>query len=284
MLRHWWQGAVLGCALIALSVFGISPASGAIVSKLDGSQFWTPWDVRSDGTVEITETNPRSGLGSLELHLTDGDDKAGAIGMFFPTLGSLGELLDPASNLGFDWYRASSSTAPDHLVPALRLHASALLHDIATDNYTFTTIQIIWERTYRVSGAAAVDTWVTETGLQNDKFWIWADGLDAVDNSNVKTLADWMGTSGKFWNINGHTDVELKIDPNSTIVGGISVAAGSGWSGTFDGFVDNVTVKFDGKTTYTANFEPVPEPGTLVALLGMGGIGLGWIARRRRRV
>ncbi len=71
-----------------------------------------------------------------------------------------------------------------------------------------------------------------------------------------------------------------------TAILGIEFGIGSGWgSGTFSGFVDNVSIGFGNNAT-TFNFETVaanvvPEPGSF-ALMGLG-IFAALGARKRKR-
>ena len=135
----------VACTTLVLASFGIVKAQADVVSFLSGSQNWYPWDVRNSGSVDITVSQPRSGYGSLELNLTGGSDKAGAIFLpGFPPGTSLG-TLDELNDLGFEWYRDSSSTVGGHLVPALRLHAAAKVLNKSSNQQEDATIQIIWE-------------------------------------------------------------------------------------------------------------------------------------------
>lgn len=110
----------------------------------------------------------------------------------------------------------------------------------------------------------------------------------------------WNAFVGGWWDNNGvagpGTGVEplsafLAAYPNATIanggypgLGGIALQVGFASSGdTFDGYVDDFTIGINGvDTTYNFDPSPAPEPAELVGLLGMGGVGLLLVTRRRR--
>jgi hypothetical protein len=133
---------------------------------------------------------------------------------------------------------------------------------------------MIWEGAYNgypTSGPGVPeDQWVVED-VTADNFWLWVDGVGGQFVFN-KGLDDWYGFDG--------SGAFAALDED-TVVYGVSTAIGSGWSGSYLGYVDNVVAEFDGGSTYSANFEAVPLPAA--AWLGLGMLGLLGLARRARR-
>ncbi|MDB5842359.1 MAG: motif putative anchor domain protein [Herminiimonas sp.] len=221
----------------------------------------------SKTTAAVTETKPRSGNGSVEMSLTDSSGKADfAYNWGFVNGRTLGNL----TALSYDWYRDGASTAAAHLQPAYRL-----VYD--TDGNAATTTDqgyLIWEQVY--NGTTLSNQWVSSNILDGN-FWQrqFSPGF-TVENFGT-TLAEW--TNGPR---PGNAD---QLSANTAILG-IEFGIGSGWNGTFTGFVDNVAFGFQDEDLTRFNFEvragaDVPEPAS-VALVGLGLLGLA-AARKRKQ-
>jgi len=221
----------------------------------------------STTSAAIASTNPRSGNGSVQMSLTDGSGKAD----YVYTWGFVGgRTLGNLDALSFDWYRASTSTANGNLAPALRLSYDADGDAATTTDRGY----LIWEQVY--NGATLSDQWVSSDTL-NGNFWQrqFTPGL-TVENYDT-TLAEWAA---------GVQPAGADLLSANTAILGIEFGIGSGWNGTFTGYVDNVTYGFSGQNATTFNFETaaapsdVPEPGSL-ALIGLGMLGLSALRRRK---
>ncbi len=209
---------------------------------------------RYNGAVAITDTQPRSGNGSLEFSSTGGSDKADYA--YYASMGSLGAL----DALSYDWYRDGSSTAGGHLNPVFRL----IVFDSVAGEYSY----LIWEGVYNGYNAANLptDAWTTEDIL-GGYFW----------QRNISPRAD-RGAVQPRSDVLDHAVEQLPASWASTS------ASDRGWAGSFLGFVDNVTIGFTGADVTTWNFEtdsvPVPEPASILML---GAAALGVFAARRRK-
>lgn len=226
-----------------------------------GNPLWT-----SVTTGAITSTNPRSGNGSVEMSQTDGSGKVD----FVYNWGFVnGRTLGQLDALSFDSYRSSSSTAAPHLQPAMRLAYDADGNSATAGDQGY----LIWEPIYN-GGATSVDSW-NVNNIFGDNFWQRQPGY-TVEKFDM-TLNEW---------INGVDPADAdQLNADSAILG-IEFGIGSGWAGTFTGFVDNVTFGFDGAST-TFNFETaaaadVPEPASAL-LVGLGLLGFA-AARRRNQM
>ena len=243
-----------------------------------GNPNWVYNNTRRGGSVGIRTNYPRSGNGSVYFNSPDRFGKAdieyfaspvNSGGNFAPNPYDPSSILGPLaalSHLSYEWYRASSSTAPNHLHPVLRL---GILR-VNQDN-TFALGYLVFERVYNGFGAAPINSWQSDDIVSNN-YKLWATVSLGFGNPNdninqvLKTIPDWVSAA----NAVGATLFVISVN----------AGIGSGWNGTFEGAVDNITFGFNGAYT-TYNFEVVPEPASMVAL-GSGLIGLLGLRRRKK--
>lgn len=239
---------------------------------------WSRVNGAANGAASVSATYTPSGeSGSLELN---GPNVAGAskidvqMQWSFASATANGYTLGNLTALGYDWMRAGG-TSTAHFAPVLRL-----LYDVDGNSATMTDRgMLIWEQIY--NGAGVVNGAWTSSDILDGYFWQRVASPSGTVEIYNYDLDDWMNpaltkTSG---NVQGDT-----LNANSLIYG-INVGIGSGWSGTFLGAVDHITLGFSGNST-TWNFETqlgtVPEPGSL-ALAGLALAGLAVCGRRTRR-
>ncbi len=213
---------------------------------------WLRTNVRNGGTVGITGDYPRSGTGSAYF---SGPSNAKAdFEYYFSTPFAASQI----TAFGYDWYRDSSSTAPAHLHPTLRLFVDADGDSGTASDRGY----LVFELAYNPSVTPVpTDAWTTENAL-GAVLWSTGGLPDAFSNY-TRALADW-----------------LALLPNLTVLG-LSTGIGSGWSGSFEGAVDNIRLARNGVET-VFNFElaeAVPGPASLPLLLA----GLAALAVVRRR-
>jgi|ERR1039458_2800077 hypothetical protein len=229
-------------------------------AALDASG-WYYNNVRNNGHVGIQTTYPYDGNGSVAFNATQGGSSSSKadiefyniVGGVSQPLGTLGDL----TSFSYNWYRASGGTADAFLAPCLRLY-------VASPDHTQSGY-LVFEPVYNDGNIAVpVNTWETDNIVtENDTLWSSGSTLpnEGVNYGSAVTLQGWQSAYSNL------------------IVYGISAGVGSGWDGTFQGAVQDITVGF-GETSTTYNFEVVPEPST-VLLVGAGLMGMLMVVRRR---
>lgn len=262
--------AVLGAVSIAVPAFantvivtsptGVFTNPGSTNATGPGAAYntWFANNVRNSGSVGITNTYADSGNGSIQF---SGPTNSKADFEYDFTPGT-GFALTSLTALSYDVYRSSTSTVNADLEPAFRL-------TVADANGNFLG-SLVYEGAYN-NQAPPVGSFATENIL-NDYFW--ASGSLLPNNSNSanpvfnRTLADWSA-----------------LIPGLQVTG-FTTGIGSGWTGSFDGAVDNISYAINGGTATDFNFEtaatsPVPEPSS-ITLLGVGMLAVGTMWMRRR--
>lgn len=265
---------------------GVLTGAGSGTGDAIAADVWLRQNVRAGSTAGITSTYPRNGDGSALVTLGDSSGKADWV--YAPT-GGFGRLAD-LSALSYDWYRNASSTAPQHLHPVIRL-----MVDIDGNPATTTDIAyLIYEQVYNGGSTGTpvpTNNWVNVSVAPSTNLWVSQPGVGNEEVYN-RPLSTYQSTAA-----NNYTPTSgwTRINGNSLILG-ISMGIGSGWSGTFSGAVDNPSITV-GQKSYTANFEltaaatpaAVPTLGeaTLAALAALaalaGLIGVAGVIGNRRR-
>jgi hypothetical protein len=253
-------------ARLLLPLAAVLAAAGTISAA--PLQYFT-FNNAGSGSVTPVASPSSGGGGSLQLSTTGAADKAAAsfFQAGFAPLGTLGGL----QSLSFDYLVSSSSTTlttnDNRAAPAVRLFTNAGL-----------TQGLVWERSYQPGGQTPTptDMFQTDVDVRNGNFWQRANGQNFNGGSDAHPLSYYIA---------GNFPAGGAMLGAGTPIYGIEVSFGSGISGSFTGYIDNLSATFNGDggpRTYTAfAAAAIPEPATLAVFAGLAGVG-GLVARRRR--
>jgi hypothetical protein len=221
---------------------------------------WFQANVRPGGTVGITTDYAHDGNGSAYFG-TEGAGAKGDLEFLFAQPVALSDL----NSISYDYYRDASSTTMATLAPVMRLDI------LKNGNWAGS---LVFENYYQQGGNAVVGDWTTVTAtLDSGVIWATNSALgpkNAAANGGEKTFGQWLADNSG----------------SNLTVSGMSIGAGSGWTGSFKGAVDDVSVDFANGPHATYNFEvaPVPEPASWAMMLGGFGLVGGMMRRHRSAI
>lgn len=252
--------------VLILGVVATSFVSSASITEIitpgdvsNAPGFWHPANERDGGMSAITSDQPDSqtGNGSLDQYLPapasnspKTDFELFSADAFDPAPAGFG-LVNDRSAMSFEWYRDSSSSAPAHLTPAFRTY----VYDPDWPDGP-SSFLLVWEGVYNGYPSPTpvpVDTWVSED-VVSDYFWripqyingVWK-GIGGCSGST--TASDWSACY-----VFNNTLDDWTFSSNAVFVG-LNVGLGSGWSGSYQGYADFVTLGFTSGDTITYDFE-----------------------------
>jgi hypothetical protein len=254
----------LAAALITSGAVQASPTLVGVGDVSGGLKDWRVVDVRRGGHARVTANRPDAtgGLGALEMELpAPGDSSYRAEVEVFspdtvlepgrglvPVHGGYGLVTD-LRDLLVSWYRDGSSTTFPWLSTAVRVYVYD--PDLGING---TSSIMVWEPVYSgyATGpnfAVPVDQWV-HSRLDDEIFWRQPLYLDGV-----RVPTSFCGNNPGECHVYDRRLRDWGFGPR-TVIFGLNISAGSGWGGTFKGWVDNVNVEFTGGRTHIWDFEP----------------------------
>lgn len=218
---------------------------------------WDSFDTRVNGTVGLDNFSS-TGNGSIKFTTNGAADKASVLFHTSPAapLGALGDLNQVSAQF---YHPSSNNTIPANGTLAVRLWTNPA-----------GTQALVWEAAY--NAPVPEDVWVN-ANLIGDDFWQRANGVNHDQINNLATLPAWAA---------GFTPVGTgaTLSPTTPIYG-VQVSFGSGISGDFVAYLDQLTIGFGGASpeVYTS---AIPEPATF-GLAGIAAIGMIAVRRRQRQ-
>lgn len=177
---------------------------------------------------------------NAEIELLSRDTVVDDIRGLYPARGGFGPA-DQLERLSFHWYRDSSSTVAPWFGAAIRVYIYD--PDLGVNGSSYA---MIWEPIYNQEAtlpgpAVPTDTWIFSE-IHEENFWrtpLYIDGLRAgasfcFENRSECLIYNWgIGDWG--------------FGPRA-VVFGLSISAGSGWIGTYRGYVDDFKMRIGDKT------------------------------------
>ncbi len=217
--------------------------------RIDGSQGWFQFDTRANGSATISTDQPRDGNASLKITTTGSTDNKADVA--FGNGGSLGNLKD-VDQLSADYYIPSGNTAGGDV--------GAMAVRLGLDDGS----ALVWEYASQTGTAIATNTWLDNIDMASQKFWYYNKATNTNNNAAGQyfTLSDWVNGTG------GTTAIATSETLSASTVKYLHISFGSGITGNFTGYADDVRLGFNGGSSYASNFETatvtaVPAPNAL---------------------
>ncbi len=203
----------------------------------------------------------------------------------FDNYGSASSLLNSLTT-GYSYYKEAVVGGNTAAAPSLKLTISAP-GVLGHDHYG----QLVYEPYWNLGSPPPTDpptgAWQTVTitpttgggGVDSSGGWWWTGGFGIPSGAGgppIRSLAEWA---------TAFASASDSVDFASARIVGISVGVGSYNQGQI-GYFDNVSLSIPDGQSLTYNFEPIPEPTSLLVMGGSLAVagGFGWLRRRRGNV
>jgi len=238
-------------------IFSIQPEPGDLFTHAGSNYLFKPFfqplgwyygHVQYHGIVGINARYPRSGNGSVYFETPTGLGKSDIeyrhdIVGSPPYWGRLGDL----EWLSYEYYRDAQSTAPSHLHVPIRIYVGNWVNGRIVDpGY------LIYEHSVNF-GVVPIptDMWIQEEVVASNRR-VWQNPINQGNFFDAQPFSVWKSPEGYQPREGSRIGVHWNAD---SVVYGISLGAGTGWSGRFVGAIDNVVIRFRNGVEYHFNFE-----------------------------
>ncbi len=211
---------------------------------------WYYGHVQNDGGVGIRVDFPYAGNGSAYFRTPRFESKSDIEYRFLDGTSYWGRLGD-LEWLAYAWYRSSESTVSSIIHLPLRIYVG----NLDSSGWVRDLGYLIYERSMNGGGAVPVDVWVWEELAASDKRF-WQNPINGGNFFDAQPLSVWASPTGYQPHDGSRVGVRYTAD---SVVCGVSVGAGTGWSGLFVGAVDAIELRFRNGVWLRFNFEVRPE-------------------------
>lgn len=241
-------------------VYSIKPNQGDFYTNPNNNYaffpFWHYWGfyyghIQNNGVVGINTLYPRSGNGSVYFLSVSAQSKSDIEYRhdLVQNQGYWGRLGD-LEWLSYEWYRDSRSSAPSYVHPVIRIYVGNIVNGRLVDRG-----YLIYERIYTYgSQPAPVNQWVQEEIVASDRR-VWQNPIGGGNFFDAQPFSVWQSDAGYQPHDGNRVGVHWNGD---SVVFGISLGVGAGWSGEFIGAIDNVEIRFRNGVAFHYNFEVRP--------------------------
>lgn len=265
-------------ALLAGPAAAITVSAFAPYTPTPTAKVWYENDVRFDGTASIVDLTGQGGnlesnqplpIGAALLTTGASNTDKAEVGVTDSYGLAPSMFNDSTLSLQYEYYKDSTNDGNAFAAPSIKLTLYNPGCGVGVDCFGTLVYEPTWNQPANPAASLAVptDDWISVSITEDSGLFWWTGGFGQPNTAGgppLKTLSGWAAVfNGDF--------------------AGASVVLLSMGVGTYNlsqtGYFDDVRLSYTGFSE-AYDFEPIPEPGTLL-LVGTGLVGLQLASRRR---